>query len=134
MKVCDKCNICSQRLLNYKTYLKCTICCESSHPKCNSLSKTEAEVLKMSTNWTCLACTKETFPFLTATLNLQLPIIITKQTAFHVLRYLGNKFLNVIFVITIFISAANLKILDVKNVEMIFSLHHVIFFPMVKLI
>ena len=63
MKFCDKCNICSQRLLNYKTYLKCTMCCESSHPKCNYLSKNEAEQLKLATSWTCLTCTKETFPF-----------------------------------------------------------------------
>ena len=57
-----KCNICSERLLNYKTYLKCTICCKSSHPKCNNLSKTEAEILKLATSWTCIACSKDAIP------------------------------------------------------------------------
>ena len=45
MNQSEKCNICTKRLINYKEYAKCIICKHKSHPKCNFLSKTDAELL-----------------------------------------------------------------------------------------
>ena len=45
MNQSEKCNICTKRLINYKEYTKCIICKQKSHPKCNFLSKTDAELL-----------------------------------------------------------------------------------------
>ena len=64
MKISSKCNICTNRLINYKTHLKCSLCFQFSHPKCNFLSKTEAEQLHQSSDWTCYNCNRETFPLI----------------------------------------------------------------------
>ena len=66
MNQSEKCNICTNRLLNYKEYTKCTICKQKSHPKCNFLSKTDAELLLQDNDktWTCYNCMKNIFPLI----------------------------------------------------------------------
>ena len=64
MKHSKKCNICSARLLNYKTYLKWSVCYHSSHPKCNFLTKTDADELMLNSDWMCNTCTADTFPLI----------------------------------------------------------------------
>ena len=65
----NKCNICCERLLSYKNYTKCTLCHEQSHPKCNFLSKTDAELLLQSKTWTCYNCSKDMFPLVNENIN-----------------------------------------------------------------
>ena len=54
------CHICKDRLLNYKNYLKCSICNHFSHPKCNDMSKSDAIVIlnnsDIQTKWVCSSC------------------------------------------------------------------------------
>ena len=66
MNQSEKCNICTKRLINYKEYTKCTICNQKSHPKCNFLTKTDAELLleDHDNTWTCYNCMKNIFPLI----------------------------------------------------------------------
>ena len=60
------CNICSNRLLSYKSYIKCSLCEQYSHGRCNSLSKTDSEIIltnsSLCADWICHACKVEVFP------------------------------------------------------------------------
>ena len=131
MKISSKCNICTNRLINYKTHLKCSLCFQFSHPKCNFLSKTEAEQLHQSSDWTCYNCNRETFPLINDHLkNLHMIIIIIQPNATPALRFWENNFQNVVLVETKYITDANLIILDVRGAEMTYSLNHAISFQM----
>ena len=68
MKHSTKCSICTNRLLNYKSYLRCNICDGFSHNKCNYLSKNEAsniiENKDLHSNWICHPCRLDIFPLM----------------------------------------------------------------------
>ena len=67
MKHVSKCNICTNRLLNYKQYLQCSICTNHSHNKCNFLTKSEGDnILSHASSladWICYTCKLNIFPF-----------------------------------------------------------------------
>ena len=56
------CHICTQRLLNYRDYLKCSICENYSHSKCNRIAKTESiHIIDnniLHNKWICITCTQ----------------------------------------------------------------------------
>ena len=71
MKHSSKCSICTNRLLNYKSYLTCSICDGFSHNKCNSLSKNDASIIinnkALHSNWICHPCKLDIFPLMSNT-------------------------------------------------------------------
>ena len=62
-----KCNVCTNRLLNYKQYLQCSNCTNHSHNKCNFLTKSEGDnILSHASSladWICYTCKLNIFPF-----------------------------------------------------------------------
>ena len=60
MKNVSKCNIRTNRLLRYKQYLKCSLCNNHSHNKCNKLTKSEGDNIlshaSSQANWICYVC------------------------------------------------------------------------------
>ena len=58
------CNTCDTRIPKNRPLLRCSICCEIKHYKCNRLSKNDALHIISSgygVNWICLECTYDIF-------------------------------------------------------------------------
>ena len=133
MNQSEKCNIYTNRLSNYKEYTKCTICKQKSHPKCNFLSKTDAELLLQvqdnDKTWTCYNCMKNIFPLIDENIvNINTDNGTTTEC--HCCRkLLGKKFIDcTICNKTISINDVVLINLDVRNVWMTCSQRHATFF------
>ena len=58
----NPCKLC-KKLGNDKNLIKCKLCSEFSHYKCNFLTSLDAQLIKNNENWQCLDCSRKMFPF-----------------------------------------------------------------------
>ena len=132
MKRSNKCNICSERLLNYRTYLKCSMHHHSSHPKCNFLSKTNADELMLNSDWMCKTCTKDIFPLINdAISHLNVKIDTYSQNNCHSCsKAMGKKIVKCDMCNNNIHRCCKLDNFGCKNADMTDFHNHVIYFPM----